>query len=111
TRPCRSRRAEETGLRNAPAPSPPRWHNRTMRLIHFRSIPPILCLLLAACSSLQGELRRDLRAGRAVEGDIHGAYPDLDLYVLTYRDPENFFESVDVSLVAGNSAVEATLAD
>jgi hypothetical protein len=43
--------------------------------------------------------------------DIHGAYPDLDLYVFTYRDPANFFESVDVSLVAGNPALGATLAD
>src|SRR5690606_4567694 len=43
--------------------------------------------------------------------DIHGAYPDLDLYVFTYRDPANFFESVDVSLVAGNASAEAALAD
>lgn len=81
-----------------------------MRYLHLRASLPILCLLLQACASLQGDLQREIRAGRAVEGDIHRAYPDLDLYVFTYRDPENFFESVDVSLVAGNPEVEATLA-
>jgi hypothetical protein len=80
-----------------------------MPWIHYRAFLPLLCLLLHACSSLQGELQREIRAGRAVEGDIHGAYPDLDLYVFTYRDPANFFESVDVSLVAGNPELEATL--
>ncbi|MBN1237375.1 MAG: hypothetical protein JXB36_02685 [Gammaproteobacteria bacterium] len=82
-----------------------------MRWIQVRALLPLLCLLLSACSSLQGELRREIRAGRAVEGSIHGAYPDLDLYVFTYRDPGNFFESVDVSLVAGDPALEAALAD
>jgi hypothetical protein len=82
-----------------------------MRRSHLSALLPLVCLLLHACSSLPVELRRDIRAGRAVEGDIHGAYPDLDLYVFTYRDPENFFASVDVSLIAGTPTLEATLAD
>lgn len=76
------------------------------------------CLLLAAClislqacSSLPVELERELRAGNAVEGEIHGAYPDLDLYVFTYRSPESFFEFVEVSLIAPSAELAATLAE
>ena len=68
-------------------------------------------LLLSACASLPAKLERELGAGRAVEGEIHGAYPDLNLYVFTFRNPENFFEYVEVSLVAETDAVRAQLAE
>ncbi|MGD8323522.1 MAG: hypothetical protein PVF50_04075 [Gammaproteobacteria bacterium] len=71
----------------------------------------ILCLLLQACGSLSSELQRELRAGRAVEGEVHGAYPDAGLYVFTYRDPANFFDFIEASLVAGTPALESRLAD
>jgi hypothetical protein len=67
-------------------------------------------VLLSACAGLPAQLERELGAGRAVEGEIHGAYPDLNLYVFTFRNPENFFEYVEVSLVAPTDALRAQLA-
>ena len=69
-----------------------------------------LLLLLQACASIPVEFQREIQAGNAVEGEIHGAYPDLNLYVFTYRHPENFFEFVEVSLVAPNPDLAAALA-
>ena len=67
-------------------------------------------LLLQACASIPAKFQREIRAGNAVEGEIHGAYPDLNLYVFTYRQPDNFFDFVEVSLVAPNAELAATLA-
>ena len=68
-------------------------------------------LLLQACASLPGELEREIRAGNAVEGEVHGAYPELGLYVFTYRAPENFFDFVEVSLVPSTETLAGQLAD
>ena len=67
-------------------------------------------LLLTACTSLPAKLERELAAGSAVEGEVHGAYPELDLYVFTYRQPGNFFDFVEVSLVAPTPELGAQLA-
>jgi len=67
-------------------------------------------LLLQACAPLTVELQRELRAGRTVEGEVHGAFPDLNLYVFTYRNPENFFDFVEVSLVAPEPELAEKLA-
>jgi len=67
-------------------------------------------VLLSACTSLSHDLERELRRGHAIEGEVHGAYPELDLYVLTYRAPDNFFDFVDVSLVAPDDDIGAALA-
>jgi hypothetical protein len=71
----------------------------------------VACMLtLSACAPLPAKLEREIEAGRAVEGEIHGAFPDLDLYVFTYRNPQDFFEFVEVSLVAPTADVAAELA-
>ncbi|MGQ0552990.1 MAG: hypothetical protein ACT4PU_07195 [Planctomycetota bacterium] len=72
----------------------------------------LLLPLLQACAALPADERfdHDLAAGIAVEGEIHGAYPELGQYVFTYRIPGNFFEFVQVSLVAANEEVASTLA-
>ncbi len=67
-------------------------------------------LLLAACAPLPAQLQGEIQAGNAVEGEIHGAFPDLQLYVFTYRNPENFFEFVEASLVAPTEELAAELA-
>jgi hypothetical protein len=67
-------------------------------------------LLTGACASLPAKLERALQAGRPVEGDIHGAFADLEQYVFTYRDGDDFFEFVEVSLIATTPEVAATLA-
>jgi hypothetical protein len=66
---------------------------------------------LSACAPLPVQLERELEAGRAVEGEIHGAFPGLDLYVFTYRKPDNFFEFVEVSLVAPTAKLAAEFAE
>lgn len=68
-------------------------------------------LLMSACASFSTQLERELDAGRAVEGDIHGAFAELQQYVFTYRNPENFFESVDVSMIPATPDVAAALAN
>lgn len=80
-----------------------------MRRLHCL-ITLTFAILLQACSSLPLELERALRRGQAVEGEIHGAYPDLDLYVFTYRAPDNFFDFVEVSLIAPDEALATALA-
>jgi hypothetical protein len=67
-------------------------------------------LLLQACAPIPVRLERALQAGGAVEGEVHGAYADLDLYVFTYRNPKDFFDYVDVSLIAGSPEIAAKLA-
>lgn len=80
-----------------------------MRRLGKGTGPTLVMLLLSACSSLPMELERELNSGNAVEGEIHGAYPDLDLYVFTYRAPENFFEFVHISLIAPDEALARSL--
>lgn len=69
------------------------------------------CLpILSACAPLPVKLEREIQSGRTVEGEIHGAFPDLELYVFTYRNPKNFFEFVEASLVAPTAELAAELA-
>lgn len=67
--------------------------------------------LAQACVPTPVRLERALEAGRPVEGEIHGAFPELDLYVFTYRNPENFFDFVEVSLIPANPQVALELAE
>jgi hypothetical protein len=68
-------------------------------------------VLVAGCSSLPATLERNLDAGRAVDGEVHGAFPDLSLYVFTYRNPDDFFEFVEASLVASTPELASQLAE
>jgi hypothetical protein len=80
-------------------------------ILPYRSAFLVACVLvLSACATLPAKLEHELRAGRAVEGEVHGAFPDLNLYVFTYRNPENFFEYVEVSLIAPTEELAAQLA-
>lgn len=67
-------------------------------------------LLAQSCTTLPVKLERALAAGQPIEGEVHGAYPDLNLYVFTYRDPKDFFDYVDVSLIAASADVAGELA-
>lgn len=70
-------------------------------------------LALEACATvpIAERFEREIVAGNAIEGEIHGAYPELQLYVFTYRNPENFFEFVEVSLIAATPEVGRQLAE
>lgn len=80
-----------------------------MTHFHCRALLLAGLSLLTACTSLPAKLERELAAGRAVEGEVHGAYPELNLYVFTYRQPGNFFDFVEVSLVAPTPELGAQL--
>jgi hypothetical protein len=83
----------------------PRMMQRRLLLLLTACLP-----FLQACGSIPARFAREINAGNAVEGEIHGAFEDLNLYVFTYRSPKNFFEFVEVSLVAPNAELAAALA-
>ena len=53
---------------------------------------------------LEGEL-----ATSGLTGWIHGAVDGQSLYVFTYRDPEDFFTSIELPLIARSEALQKTL--
>ncbi|MDJ0658286.1 MAG: hypothetical protein QNJ42_02225 [Crocosphaera sp.] len=42
-------------------------------------------------------------------GEIHGAVPEENMFVLSVRDPDNFFKSQLFSVIPGNQKTQATL--
>lgn len=74
------------------------------------SFVSLVAASLLACAPIPVRLERALAAGRAVEGEIHGAYPALDQYVFTYRAEDDFFDFVEVSLIPANPEVAERLA-
>jgi hypothetical protein len=83
------------------------------RTRHLRGVLAAFAALLGlqACASIPERFEREISAGHLVEGEIHGAYPDLQLYVFTYRNPNNFFEFLEVSLVPTTPELKAELAE
>lgn len=71
---------------------------------------PLALATLVACAPIPVKLERALGAGRVVEGEIHGAYPQLQQYVFTYRNADDFFDFVEVSLIAATPEVAERLA-
>jgi len=66
--------------------------------------------LTGACASLPAKVERALQSGQPIEGDIHGAFAELDQYVFTYRERDDFFDFVEVSLIAATPEVATALA-
>ena len=54
-------------------------------------------------------VRREL-AGEGVVGHIHGSVDDRNLFVFTYRNPEDYFDMVQMSLIGESDAVRDGLA-
>jgi hypothetical protein len=67
-------------------------------------------LALQACSAVPARFERELTGRQGAEGEIHGAYPELDLYVFTYRNPKNFFDFIEVSLISPSEQISTALA-
>jgi hypothetical protein len=74
-------------------------------------------LLLVACAHGNAPVKKDLSrvveeqlAQGGVEGWIHGAVAEQHEYVLTYRTPGQFFDYLEISLVARDEAVAKQLA-
>ena len=71
----------------------------------------VMGLLLSAQAKAVdlGQIEKDLN-GSGVIGWIHGEVADRDLSVLTYRNPKNFFDNIQMSLVPETDAVSKVLA-
>ncbi|HEX4383368.1 MAG TPA: hypothetical protein VH083_10475 [Myxococcales bacterium] len=72
-----------------------------------------LVLLVGACAHGKKELSlvvEEQLAGAGVEGWIHGAVEGQGEYVLTYRTPGQFFDYLELSLVARDDNVAKQLA-
>ena len=74
-----------------------------------------LVAILAACASPPAIPARErftqaMTDGEAIEGEMHGVYPELRQYVFTYRTPKKFFDFVEASLVTSDPALDAQLA-
>jgi hypothetical protein len=48
--------------------------------------------------------------GKGLEGWVHGTVADKELYVFTYRNPDNFFDYITMSLVPATAEIRAKLA-
>jgi len=55
------------------------------------------------------QIERDL-SGSGVTGWIHAAVPGQGLYVFTYRNPADFFDHIEMSLVAFQPEIQSQLA-
>lgn len=81
----------------------------------MRPIALLLLLVVTACSAPPAIPARErfttaMTTGEAIEGEMHGVYPELRQYVFTYRTPKKFFDFVEVSLVTSDPALDAQLA-
>lgn len=79
----------------------------------MKTLLVLLTLSILGCSSKAkavdlGQIEKDLGA-KGVEGWVHGAIGDRDLYAFTYRNPKNFFDNIIMSLVTDQPDIIAKL--
>lgn len=70
----------------------------------------LAALALQGCAFNLARFERQLNSSQGVEGEVHGANAAFGLYVFTYRNPKNFFEFLEVSLIAPTPELAAALA-
>jgi hypothetical protein len=70
----------------------------------------LIALLLQGCAFNLPRFERQLNSAQGVEGEVHGANADLGLYVFTYRNPKDFFEYLEISLIAPTPDLAAAMA-
>ena len=72
-------------------------------VMKIRGLIQALCIFLASTTASQAVDMKELEQKLTtvgVEGEIHGSSPDLGLSVFTYRNPKDFFDYINMSLVA-----------
>lgn len=79
---------------------------------HFRLTALVLVILSTAVPAAAIDLRQVEKelATTGAQGWIHGSLKDRQLFVFTYRNPENFFDYAELPLVGDDSMVVAKLA-
>lgn len=70
----------------------------------------LLSFLVSSCAWAinPGDLEQQLN-GAGLVGWVHGASTDQGLYVFTYRNPNDFFDYIQMSLITGDPAIQAQL--
>ena len=68
----------------------------------------ICCLSIGAMAVDVDQIEKDLK-GPGVTGWIHGAVHDRGLYVFTYRNPKNFFDYIEMSLLTKDPQIQEKL--
>ena len=56
------------------------------------------------------EFEKKLTSAEGVEGEVHGAAVPLSIYVFNYRNPTNFFDYLEMSLVSFDAEITRKLA-
>ena len=83
-----------------------------MKKIKVIALSGVFAILVSACVSMAvdiNQIEKDLTT-TGVQGWIHGAVQDRGLYVFTYRNPKDFFDYIQMSLVTYDPAIQAKLA-
>lgn len=77
------------------------------KLLSF-GIALLLCSPMARAVDIN-QIEKDLNS-TGVQGWIHGAVHERGLYVFTYRNPKDFFDYIEMSLIAFTPELQAKLA-
>lgn len=81
-----------------------------MRQLNFAFAMALTLTFLCtnACALDLVKFERELKSEGAI-GEIHGVVADRELYVFTYRNPENFFDFKEISLIPVNEEIKSQL--
>jgi len=63
------------------------------------------------CATIADKLQHALTSDSGAVGEIHGSIAATNVYVFVYRNPKDFFDFREYSLVPATASVAATLAD
>jgi hypothetical protein len=64
---------------------------------------------ITACAGIDLQMIENSLKGEGLKGEIHGSSLDGKLYVITFRNPDNFFENFQFPLVTEDPAILNTL--
>lgn len=71
----------------------------------------VYLLILQGCTTVSlAKFERGLTSEAGIEGEIHGANRQRSLYVFTYRNPNDFFDFIEVSMIASNAEISFAMA-
>ncbi len=81
------------------------------RSMFFRLALALCTLLISSrAGAVDIKAMEEALNGSGLEGWIHGTVADKELYVFTYRNPDNFFDYLTMSLVPASPEIRSKLA-
>ena len=75
-----------------------------MSLSALAQMDPQKCAEASTPTGINLDILETCLGGEGVLMEVHGAVPMGSLFVVTYRNPKNFFQSVNLSLIGGTRA-------